>query len=180
MLGIGWALVQPVFSMVIISVVFGNLCGCRVRGYHTLSSPMPPFSPGLGSRVPSPLRSPASYVSNMYLVTKIYFPREILPLWAILTRLVDFALVSLVFVGLMLWYRIPVSMTLLFVLLLLAIQILLALGISLLGAAISVFLRDISFSIPLGMQLWMYASPVNLKRPWSPMNEVASTPPLPR
>ena len=158
-LGFGWALVQPVFSMVVITVIFGNFVRVPSEGIpypvfaYVAILPWSLFSGSISAAVPSILR-------NMHLVTKIYFPREILPLSAILARLVDFIIASLVFVALMLWYRIPVHVTLLFVPLLLVIQILLALGISLLGAAISVFLRDISFAIPLGMQLWMYATPV--------------------
>jgi len=158
-LGIGWALVQPVFSMVVISIIFGNFVRVPSEGVpypvfaYAAILPWSLFSGSISTAVPSVLR-------NMHLVTKIYFPREILPLSAILARLVDFAIASLVFVGLMLWYHMPVHVTLLFVPLLLAIQIILALTISLLGAAISVFLRDISFAIPLAMQLWMYATPV--------------------
>lgn len=158
-LGFGWALVQPVFQMVVISVIFGSFVRMPSEGIpypifvYTALLPWTLFAGSISSAVPSILY-------NMHLVTKIYFPREILPLSAILTRLVDFVIASLVFVALMVWYRIPVHVTLLFVPLLLAIQIALALGVSLLGAAISVFLRDISFAIPLGMQLWMYATPV--------------------
>jgi len=158
-LGFGWAIAQPVFSMVVISVIFGNFVRVPSEGIpypifaYTALLPWTLFAGSISSAVPSVLR-------NMYLVTKIYFPREILPLSAILAQLVDFAIASLVFVGLMLWYNIPVHATLLFVPLLLAIQIVLVLGVSLLGAAISVFLRDISLAIPLGMQLWMYATPV--------------------
>ena len=158
-LGFGWALVQPVFQMVVISVIFGSLVRVPSEGIpypvfaYSALLPWTLFAGSISSAVPSVLQ-------NMYLVTKIYFPREILPLSAILARLVDFVIASLVFVGLMLWYRIPVHATLLLVPLLLAIQTVLALALGLLGAAISVFLRDISFAIPLGMQLWMYATPV--------------------
>lgn len=158
-LGIGWALVQPVFQMIIITVIFGNFMRVPSQGVpypvfaYAAILPWSLFSDSISAAVPSIRR-------NMHLVTKIYFPREILPLSAILARLVDFAIASLIFLGLMLWYRIPLHATLIFVPLLLAIQVVLALGVSLLGAAISVFLRDISFAIPLGMQLWMYATPV--------------------
>lgn len=158
-LGFGWALVSPVFQMIVISVIFGNFVRVPSEGIpypifaYVALLPWGLFASSISSAVPSVL-------GNMHLVTKIYFPREILPVSAILARLVDFAVASLVFVGLMFWYGIPVHITLLFLPLLLTIQIALALGVSLLGAAISVFLRDISFAIPLGMQLWMYATPV--------------------
>lgn len=158
-LGFGWALVQPLFSLVVISVVFGSFVHVPSDGVpypifsYTALLPWALFANSVSSAVPSIL-------NNMHLVTKIYFPREILPLSAILARLVDFAIASIVFVGLMVWYRMPVHVTLVYVPLLLVIQIVLALGVGLMGAAISVFLRDISFAIPLGLQLWMYATPV--------------------
>ncbi len=158
-LGFGWALVQPAFQMIVISIVFGSFVRVPSEGIpypifaYAALLPWTLFASSISGAVPS-------VIQNMQLVTKVYFPREILPLSAILARLVDFAIASLVFVGLILWYHIPIHATLLFVPLLLAIQMVLALGVSLLGAAISVFLRDISFAIPLGMQLWMYATPV--------------------
>lgn len=158
-LGFGWALIQPVFQMVVISIIFGNFLRVPsgnvpypVFAYAALL-PWTLFSGSITAAVPSVL-------TNMQLVTKIYFPREILPLSAMLARLVDFAIASLVFVGLMLWYDIPVHTTLVYVPLLLLIQMILAAGVGLLGAAISVFLRDISFAIPMVMQIWMYISPV--------------------
>lgn len=77
-----------------------------------------------------------------------------------MARLVDFAIASLVFVGLIIWYKIPIYPTLLYVPLLLVIQMILAVGVGLLGAAISVYLRDVSFAVPLAMQIWMYLTPV--------------------
>jgi len=158
-LGFGWALIQPVFQVVVISVIFGKFIQVPSDGIpypifaYTALLPWMLFASSVSSAIPS-------VTGNMYLVTKIYFPREILPLSAILTRVVDFAIASLVFVALMIWYDIPAHSSLIYVPLLLLVQTLLALGISLLGAAVSVFLRDISFALPLAMQLWMYASPV--------------------
>ncbi len=158
-LGFGWALIQPVFQVVVISVVFGNFIHVPSAGipYPVFAFagllPWILFTGSVSSAIPSML-------SNMSLITKIYFPREILPISAILARLLDFAIGSVVFAGLLIWYSIPLHATLFYVPLLLTIQTLLALGISLLGAGVSVYLRDISFALPLGMQLWMYASPV--------------------
>jgi lipopolysaccharide transport system permease protein len=158
-LGFGWALIQPLFQMIVITVIFGTFLQVPSEGIpyavftYAAILPWSLFANSISAAVPSIL-------NNMQLVTKIYFPREILPLSAILARLVDFAIALLVFAGLVAWYRIPVYQTWLFVPLLLIIQITLALAISLLGAAISVFLRDVSFAIPLAMQLWMYATPV--------------------
>jgi len=158
-LGIGWALVQPFVQMVVLTVVFGIFVKIPSEGFpypvfmYVGLLPWTLFASSVSSAIPS-------VSNNMTLVGKIYFPREILPLAAILTRIMDFLIASLLFVGLMIWYRIPVHSTLIYVPLLLLIQTFLALGISLLGAAGNVFVRDISFALPLGMQLWMYASPV--------------------
>ena len=158
-LGIGWALVQPLAQMVVLTIVFGLFVKVPSQGLpyplfvYAGLLPWMLFASSVSSAIPS-------VMNNMPLVGKIYFPREILPLSAILTRIVDFLIASLIFVGLMIWYQIPVHATLLYVPLLLALQISLALGISLLGAAISVFVRDISFMLPVAMQLWMYATPV--------------------
>jgi lipopolysaccharide transport system permease protein len=158
-LGFGWALVQPLFQIVVISVVFGKILHVPAQGFpypifaYTALLPWMLFAGSVSSAIPS-------VTGNMSLVSKIYFPREILPLSSILARIVDFAIASLVFAALMIWYGLPLHLTLVYVPLLLSVQTLLAIGVSLLGAAVSVFLRDISFAVPLGMQLWMYASPV--------------------
>jgi len=96
----------------------------------------------------------------MNLVTKIYFPREILPLGTIAAALLDLLVASLVFVGLLVLYGVPVYWTLVWVPLLLLIQLMLTLGVTLFAAATMVFYRDVRFVIPLVLQLWMYASPV--------------------
>jgi lipopolysaccharide transport system permease protein len=158
-LGFGWALLVPLFQMVVLSIVFGNIIGVPSDGrpYPVFSYvailPWTLFSSAIAASVPSIL-------GNMELVTKIYFPREILPLSSILARLVDFAVASTIYIGLILYYQIPVHKTLVFVPVLLVIQITLSIGIGLLGSAVSVFLRDISFAIPVAMQIWMYATPV--------------------
>jgi len=158
-LGFGWALLQPVFQLVVINIIFGNFL--RVPSddipYPIFAFvailPWTFFSSSINAAVPS-------IIQNMQLVTKIYFPREIMPLSVISARLIDFAIASIVFVGMMVWYRIPLHATVLYVPILLLILITLAIGIGLLGAAVSVFLRDISFAVPMAMLLWMYASPV--------------------
>lgn len=158
-LGFGWALVQPVVQMVVISVIFGAFLRVPSEGIpypvfaYVAILPWTLFAGSLVAAVPS-------IIMNMDLVTKIYFPREIIPISAVLARLVDFAIASIVFVGLMIWYQVPIHSTTLFVPVLLVIQLLFTIGVGLLGAAITVFIRDISFAIPVAMQLWMYACPV--------------------
>ena len=101
-----------------------------------------------------------SLVNNLSLVSKIYFPREILPLANIGAALLDFAMAAVVFAGMMFVYQIPITLNVLWVVPLLAIQIILTAGVTLLSAAAIVFFRDVRFVIPLVIQVWMYASPV--------------------
>jgi lipopolysaccharide transport system permease protein len=96
----------------------------------------------------------------MNLVGKIYFPREILPLSAIIVCLVDFLIASSIFVLMLLFYRVAVGPVILLVPLVLLIQVILTFGISLLASAVNVFYRDVRFVIPLALQIWMYLTPI--------------------
>jgi lipopolysaccharide transport system permease protein len=158
-LGIGWAFVQPVFQLVVMSVIFGSFLRIQTGELpypvflYVALLPWSLFSGSISASVPS-------LMANMHLITKIYFPREVLPLSAIFARSIDFVIASLVFIILMIYYKIPLYSSVLYIPLLLLVQTILAIGIGLFGSAISVFVRDISFAIPMLMQLWMYATPV--------------------
>jgi lipopolysaccharide transport system permease protein len=101
-----------------------------------------------------------SLVNNMNLVTKIYFPREVLPLASTGAAFVDFLAAAVVFVGMVVLYRAWPSVHAWWVIPLLAVQITLTIGVTLLGSAIIVFFRDMRFVVPLVIQVWMYATPV--------------------
>jgi lipopolysaccharide transport system permease protein len=101
-----------------------------------------------------------SLVNNIQLVTKIYFPREILPLSALLASLVDYHVASTIFVAMIIFYRFPLSPTIVLVPVLLVIQIDLMTWIILFASALTVFYRDIRFIVTLGLQLWLYLTPV--------------------
>ena len=158
-LGAAWAILQPLSIMVIFSVIFTRFVRVPSQGLpypifsYTALLPWTFFATSIGFAT-------SSLVGNMGLVTKIYFPREILPVSAVVVSFIDFLVASLVFVGLMVFYRIPVGITVLLVPLLLAVQVLLILGIVLLASAVNVFYRDIRFVVPLAVQLWMYATPI--------------------
>ena len=96
----------------------------------------------------------------MNLVTKVYFPKEILPIAIVAANLVDFFVASLVFIGLLFFYNINISLPIICLPFLLITHIALILGIVFLGAAFDVFFRDIRFIVTLGLQLWMYATPI--------------------
>jgi lipopolysaccharide transport system permease protein len=102
----------------------------------------------------------SSLINNMGLVTKTYFPREALPLGVIGAALFDFMIASSIFVVMMIIYRVPITIYFLWIPVLLVIQIFLMLGVMLLGAALTVFYRDVRFVVPLGLQLWLYATPI--------------------
>jgi lipopolysaccharide transport system permease protein len=102
-----------------------------------------------------------SIVANMHLVTKIYFPREILPISAVLARLADFAIAAALLVLLIVIFRLPLYPPgLLLLPVILAIQLAQIVGLGLILAAANVFYRDIQPLLTLGIQLWFYASPI--------------------
>ena len=107
-----------------------------------------------------------SLVANASLVKKIYFPREVLPISTILVTFIDFCISFVILVGLILYYKFHVGMAipftpyLLLVPVIIAIQVILTLGISLLFSAINVTYRDVKYAVPLILQLWMFASPI--------------------
>jgi len=154
-----WAVLQPLALMVIFTLVFSRLAHVPSDGI-----PYPVFSysalvfwtffaTSLSFAVPS-------LVNNMNLVTKIYFPREILPISSVGAAFFDMCIACVIFVGLMFFYRVPVSASILWLPLLLLVQVLLTLGVVLILAAVNVYFRDVRFVLPLLTQVWMYASPV--------------------
>jgi lipopolysaccharide transport system permease protein len=98
--------------------------------------------------------------NNMQLISKIYFPREILPLASVIVAFVDFLFATVVFAGLFLFYSVEPTVHLLWVAPLLMLQTVLILGIVFWVSALVVRFRDLRFVVPLGIQLWMYASPI--------------------
>jgi lipopolysaccharide transport system permease protein len=158
-LGAAWAILQPFALMIIFSVVFSVFIKVPTDGIpypifaYTALLPWTLFANSLTFSIPS-------LVSNMSLVSKIYFPREILPLSSIMVCFVDFVIASSIFVLMWLFYQIPIGPTILLAPLALIIQVILTFGISLLASAINVFYRDVRFVVPLALQIWMYMSPI--------------------
>jgi lipopolysaccharide transport system permease protein len=158
-LGGAWAILQPLALTIIFTVVFSYFA--RI---DTGEIPYPLFA--YTALLPWTLLSTAisfavpSLVNNMQLVTKIYFPREILPLASIAAAVVDFMIGIGLLILLMVYYKVPLTVQFLWLPLLVLIQVLLITGVSLCLAAANVFYRDIRFVITLFLQVWMYASPV--------------------
>lgn len=159
-LGWLWAVVQPVAQVIIFTLVFTLFVPV-----DTGSTPYVIFS--YVAVVPWTLLATAlpdmanALVDNMSLITKIYFPREALPIAALLARLIDFAIAAVIVALLMIYFQTPVApLGLLYLPVILAIQLVLMLGLGLGCAALNVFFRDVRSLLTLGLQLWFYASPI--------------------
>lgn len=158
-LGVAWAILQPLVLMFTFTTVFSLFARIPSDGV-----PYPLFS-YTALLVWTLLSSSISFgiptlVNNMSLVTKIYFPREILPMASIGAAFVDFLIAAVLLLGVLIWYQTPVTPAILWLPVVLSLQILLIVGIVIPASALNVFYRDIRFLVPLATQLWMYASPV--------------------
>ena len=159
-LGIAWAILQPVLTTLITSVVFGYLL--KVDTGSDL--PYPVFT--LAALLPWHLfqlslqKSSISLVGNSNLITKIYFPRIIIPLSSVLAVLVDFGISLLLLFGTMLLYKLPLTWTALWLIPLTLLAILAALAVGLWLSALNVQYRDIQQMVPFLQQIWMYATPI--------------------
>jgi lipopolysaccharide transport system permease protein len=158
-LGIAWAVIQPFFTMVVFSVFFGRLGGIRTDGI-----PYPVFA--FAALLPwqlfafSLVESSNSIVSNQRLLTKVYFPRVILPLASVCVGLADFGIASVVLLGLMAYYGAAPGLAMLTVPLWVALAVLTALAASLWLSALNVRYRDIRYTLPFLTQLWLFSTPV--------------------
>jgi lipopolysaccharide transport system permease protein len=158
-LGVGWAVIQPVFSMLIFTVIFGRLAGVESDGapYAVFSFvalvPWTYFANALTDAT-------QSLVTNANMLTKVYFPRLILPLSAVLAKLVDFAIAMVLLAMLMLWYRQVPNAGLLMLPLLVGLMVLTAAGLGMWLTALAVQYRDVNYAINFIVQILMYAAPV--------------------
>jgi lipopolysaccharide transport system permease protein len=160
LLGIGWAIVQPLAFMVVFSLVFGRFARLPSDGL-----PYPIFS--YVALVPWTFLANAlttatiGLVSQRSVVTKTYFPREVIVISQVGARFVDFLAAALVLAGMLVWYGIAPTAWLLLLPVLLLIQIALILGLSLITSALHVSFRDIAPVVTLGLQVWLYLTPVS-------------------
>lgn len=159
MLGAAWVIIQPLMTMVIFTVIFGQLARIPSDGLpysiftYTALLPWQYFSQAIS-------RSSDSLVASAHLITKIYFPRLIIPISAVLAPLVDFAIAFVVLIGMMAWFGIPPDWNALFLPLFLLLALITALAVSLFLSALNVKYRDVRYTVPFLIQFWMYASPV--------------------
>ncbi len=158
-LGFAWAIIRPVFSMIVFSVVFGGLAKVPSDGI-----PYPIFS--YAALVPWTYFSTAmtsstqSLISSAGIFTKVYFPRLIIPLTPVLSKLVDFVIAFVLLFGLMAWYGIAPTINILWIPILILLMILTASGIGMWLSAMAIQYRDIPHGIQFLSQLLMYAAPV--------------------
>jgi lipopolysaccharide transport system permease protein len=158
-LGAGWAVLQPAMAMVIFTVIFGRLVKLPTDG-----SPYPVFV--YAGLLPWTFFSNAvttasnSLVNSANVITKVYFPRVIVPLAAVGAGLVDFAVAFGLLVVLLVWYHVPVTPYFALVPVFLLLAILAAVGIGTVLSALTVNYRDFRYVLPFAIQVWLYATPV--------------------
>ena len=158
-LGIAWAILQPLLTMLIFTVIFGILLKTPSQDI-----PYPLFT--LTALLPWQLfatalqRSSISLVGNANLITKIYFPRLAIPLSSVMAALVDFGVSFVVLLGVMAYYRYWPGWNILWLPLIVLLALLTALSVGLWLSALNVQYRDIQHMVPFIIQVWMYASPI--------------------
>jgi lipopolysaccharide transport system permease protein len=160
-LGAAWAILQPLFMMIIFTIFFGRLAGVASAGI-----PYPLFA--LAGLVPWTFFSNAitasgnSLVGSANLITKVYFPRLIVPAAAMLAGLVDFVLAFALLILLMLYYRVALTVQMLFLPVLVLLTAMFALAVGTWMSALNVKYRDVRFALPFVIQLWLFVSSVIL------------------
>lgn len=158
-IGAAWAIIQPFFTMIVFSLFFGQLAKIPSDGVpypifsYTALLPWLFFANGMN-------QASNSLVGSANLITKVYFPRLIIPLSAVLTGVVDFALSFIVLLGMMVYYGIYPGGNVLWLPAFLLLAFVTALGVGLWLSALNVEYRDVRYTIPFLTQLWLFATPV--------------------
>jgi len=159
LLGAAWAVIQPVLTMLIFNFVFGTVAKVPTEGI-----PYPIFS--YCALLPWGLFSAAlnnasrSLTTNQNMVSKIYFPRLVLPLASVLGGLVDFAIAFLILIVLMIYYKVTPTTAIWTLPLFLLLTVVTALGVALWLSAINVQYRDVNYVLPFLTQFWLFLTPV--------------------
>ena len=158
-LGASWAILQPLLTMVVFTIFFGRLAGVPSEGvpYPIFSFaallPWTFFAQGLA-------QSSNSLVGSAHLIKKVYFPRLVVPIAAVLNGAVDFALAFGVFGVMMVFYRVPLKPQVATLPLLLVLAFATALGVGLWLSALNVEYRDVRHVVPFFVQIWLFVTPV--------------------
>ncbi|MDF0652875.1 MAG: ABC transporter permease [Nitrospira sp.] len=169
-LGVAWAIIQPVFTMIVFSLFFGRLAKMPSDGI-----PYPLFS--YAALVPWTFFSHGltlasnSLVGSANLIKKVYFPRLSVPIAAVTSGLIDFSIAFIVLLGMMLYYGIVPTLNVIWLPFLLLLTLMTSLGVSLWLSALNVQFRDVRYILPFLTQLWLFATPIAypsslLSEPW--------------
>lgn len=158
-LGAAWAILQPFLTMIVFSVIFGNLAKLPSEGIpypiftFTALLPWQLFSYALTS-------SSNSLIVSQNLITKVYFPRLVIPFSSVLAGVVDFAIAFVMLLGMMFYYGVPLTARLLTLPLFILLAVAAALSVGLWLSALNVQYRDVRHTVPFLTQFWMYATPI--------------------
>ena len=158
-LGAAWAIIQPLFMMLVFSLFFGRLAGIKSDGI-----PYPIFT--FGALLPWQLfahaltESSNSLVANERLITKVYFPRLVVPIAAVLGGLVDFAVAFAILLVMMFYYAIVPTWAIVTLPGFILLAVMTALGVGLWLSALNVKYRDVRYTINFLIQFWLFATPV--------------------
>lgn len=159
LLGASWAVIQPVFTMIVFTLFFGTLAKVPSDGIpyplfvYSALLPWTYFSSTIAF-------SGNSLISNASLIRKVYFPRITIPASAALSGLVDFAIAFVVLLGLMLHYHVAISWGLLLWVPLVGVLVALALGVGMILSSVNVKYRDVKYAIPFVVQIWLFVTPI--------------------
>ena len=158
-IGVAWVVLQPLLTMILFTVIFGYLARIPSDGLpyplfaYTALLPWTYFSQAL-------TRSGGGLVGNANLISKVYFPRLIIPLSSVVVPVVDLLLCFVILLGLMIWYGVAPTWGVLALPLFLLLALMTALAVGLLLSPLHVKYRDVGYVVPFLVQFWMYASPV--------------------
>ena len=160
MLGAAWAVIQPLMTMIVFNFLFGKVAKVPTDGI-----PYPIFSYTAllpwGLFVTALNQASRSLTSNHNMITKVYFPRLVLPIASVLAGLVDFAIAFVILIGLMFYYKVTPAWNVLWALpFFLLLAIVTALGVALWLSAINVKYRDVNYALPFLTQFWLFITPV--------------------
>ena len=158
-LGAAWAIIQPLFTMLVFSIFFGRLAGLPSDGV-----PYPIFA--FAALVPWTFfattlgLSSNSLVGSANLITKVYFPRLVVPVATVLSGVVDLALSFVVLLGMLAWYRLPLTANAVWIPAFALLAIVTAAGVGIWLSALNVEFRDVRYAVPFLVQFWMFATPI--------------------
>lgn len=159
LLGAAWAVIQPVLTMLVFNFVFGTVAKVPTDGVpypifsYTALLPWGLFTAALNT-------ASRSLTANQNMITKIYFPRLVLPLASVLAGIVDFAIAFVILIGMLVYYRVVPTMAVWSLPLFILLALVTALGVALWLSAINVKYRDVNYVLPFLTQFWLFLTPV--------------------